>query len=442
MTTGESKTDFPDDVRKLGPFWLMPAITRANGLTYFVSAMLAVPMMAALSFLQPIMMRIVGVERAVQGTLSGDLVFFQECVVLVLTPFAGAVTDKLGRRPVLMLGMLLLGTTYALYPFADSVPMMYAYRVFFAAGLSMVATTLTIVSADYVQDRSRGTWVAVASMTQGLGIFAITQVLRRLPTSLAEGGYSEADIARVLFWSCATLCVAIFVLMGIGLSRAKPPQARGRETLLRLVRHGFTAARERPRVALAYSTAFAARGDFLVVGTFSFLWTQQAAEDLGLGAAAGFARGGIVVGVIQGCALLWAPVMGKILNHVDRATGVVIAFGIAAVGYGGFGLIDDPFSAQIIPAAVLLGMGETSAIVSANALIGQSAPASIRGSVLGCYSLCGAAGILFATSVGGRLFDLWMPGGPFVQMGIINALVLVAAIFVRRRTGPVFQQAE
>ena len=83
--------------------------------------------------------------------------------------------------------------------------------------------------------------------------------------------------------------------------------------------------------------------------------------------------------------------------------------------------------------AVLLGLGEISTIIAGNALIGQNAPAAVRGAVLGSFALCGAFGILVATSVGGRLFDLWMPGGPFVQMGIINAVVLAGAFYVRWR---------
>jgi hypothetical protein len=82
-------------------------------------------------------------------------------------------------------------------------------------------------------------------------------------------------------------------------------------------------------------------------------------------------------------------------------------------------------------------MGETSTIIAGNALIGQNAPASYRGTILGCFALCGAMGILVATSIGGRLFDLWMPGGPFVQMGIINTLVLIFAVVVRLRTGAI-----
>lgn len=422
-------------VKKLGPFWLMPGITRINGLTYFVTAMLAIPMMAALSFLQPMILKLVGVDRLIQGTLSGDLVFYQECIVLLLTPFIGALADKLDRRPLVMLGIALLGIGYAFYPFADSIFMMYAYRTIFAGGLALVATVISIVNMDYVQDRSRGKWVALASMTQGIGIFALTQILRRLPAEFAQMGYSEAMTAKYLFWGCTGICLFIFLIATFGLSRKKPVEAREREPLLGLIRLGLNAARQNKRITLAYACAFAARGDVLVVGTFGFLWTQQAAEDLGLGIAAGYQRGGIIIGIVQGSALIWAMAMGAILDKIDRVTGVIIAFSLSAAGYTAFGLTDDPFSSSIILPAILLGMGESSTIIAGNALIGQSAPADIRGTVLGCYALTGAAGILIATSIGGRLYDLWMAGGPFVLMGVINSMVLVTAIIVRIKTG-------
>jgi MFS family permease len=419
--------------RKLGPYHLMPGITRINGVSYFLTAMLAIPMMAALSFLQPLMLRLVGVERAVQGTVSGDLVFYQEIIVLCMTPLIGAAADKVGRRPLLMLGIALLGLGYSFYPFADSVFMMYAYRTIFGFGVAAVATSITIVNTDYVQDRSRGKWVALASMTQGIGIFTATQLLRWLPTELAGQGYGEADIARNLFWGCSGVCVLLFIIATTGLSRSKPAEARERDSLTDLMRSGFRAARENGRIALSFACAFAARGDVLVVGTFCFLWTQQAAEDLGLGMADGYRRGGMLVGVIQGSALAWALVMGFILDKVDRVTGVIVAFSLAALGYGLFGMVEDPFSSDIFLPAVLLGMGESSTIIAGNALIGQSAPAAMRGAVLGCFALSGALGLLIATSLGGRLFDLWTPGAPFLQMAVINALVLVFALVVRSR---------
>ena len=80
---------FPDRVRET-----------VMGTLGLLTAAIAVPMMAALSLLQPIMLRVVGVERAVQGTLSGDLVFYQEVLVLLITPVVGAMADKVGRRPL------------------------------------------------------------------------------------------------------------------------------------------------------------------------------------------------------------------------------------------------------------------------------------------------------------------------------------------------------
>ncbi len=416
--------------RKLGPFFLMPGITPVNGMSYFLTAMIAVPMMAALSFLQPIMLRLVGIDRAVQGTLSGDLVFYQEIIVLVCTPFIGAAADKVGRRPLVMLGIALLGLGYAFYPFADSVFMMYAYRTVFGCGIAIVATSITIVNMDYVQDRSRGKWVALASLTQGIGIFTVSQLLRVLPSRMADSGMPETEIAKYLFWGCTATCAVVFLIATGGLSRGKPAEARERDSLLQLVAAGLRTARQNSKVALAYSTAFAARGDVLVVGTFTFLWTQQAAEDMGMGMADGYRRGGMLVGVIQGSALLWAMFMGYILDKVDRVTGVMVGFTLAAVGYSAFGLMDDPFDNSILLPAVLLGMGETSTIIAGNALIGQAAPAAVRGAVMGSFALCGAMGILVATSLGGRVFDWFAPGAPFLQMGIINSLVLAFAIYV------------
>ena len=421
----------PGTDRKLGPFFLMPGITRINGLSYFITAMIAVPMMAALSFLQPIMLRLLDIDRAVQGTLSGDLVLYQEIIVLATTPFIGALADKVGRRPLVMLGVALLGLGYAFYPFAEDVFQMYAYRTIFGLGIAIVATSITIVNTDYVQDRSRGKWVALASLTQGIGIFVVSQLLRTLPASMAKDGMSEQDIAFSLFWACTATCITLFIIATTGLSRSKPPEARERDSVIELVKAGLKTARDNSRVLLAYSCAFAARGDVLVVGTFTFLWTLQGAEDQGLGLAEGYKRGGMIMGVIQGSALLWAMFMGFMLDKIDRVTGVIIAFSLAAAGYTAFGFIDDPFSSSVILPAVILGMGETSTIIAGNALIGQSAPPALRGAVLGSFALCGALGILIATSIGGRVFDLIAPGAPFVQMGIINTLVLSFAVYVR-----------
>ena len=122
--------------------------------------------------------------------------------------------------------------------------------------------------------------------------------------------------------------------------------------------------------------------------------------------------------------MLSAPLMGAMLDRVDRVVGIMIAFTLSAIGYTFMGMIEDPLANTVFAAAILLGLGDGACIMASIALIGQNAPAKTRGSVIGTFTACGATGMLIASGVGGFLFDNWMYTGPFLFMGMINAGVL------------------
>jgi MFS family permease len=109
-----------------------------------------------------------------------------------------------------------------------------------------------------------------------------------------------------------------------------------------------------------------------------------------------------------------------------------VAFGLAAVGYLSLGLISNPFGPWMIPVAILVGVGESSAIVASAVLIGQEAPAAIRGAALGASSLAAAAGYMILTYAGGQLFDALGRTTPFIMMALVNGVVFIAALAVRR----------
>ena len=108
---------------------------------------------------------------------------------------------------------------------------------------------------------------------------------------------------------------------------------------------------------------------------------------------------------------------------------------LAVNGYGAIGLTPNSTSAAAIPALVMVGLGEFSAIMAGQALVAQEAPVDNRGPVLGLFAFCGAAGLLFLSLVGGRLFDSIGPGAPFLLVAGVNGIVLFLAIYVRRKTG-------
>ena len=100
----------------------------------------------------------------------------------------------------------------------------------------------------------------------------------------------------------------------------------------------------------------------------------------------------------------------------------------------------NPFASlanNVVPAAVLfsilLGIGQISVTQACATLMGQESPPETRGSVVGTFSVCGAAGILFVTSVGGRLYDGIGPAAPFILIGVLNGVLGLCAVWIWRR---------
>jgi MFS family permease len=81
-------------------------------------------------------------------------------------------------------------------------------------------------------------------------------------------------------------------------------------------------------------------------------------------------------------------------------------------------------------AAVLVGIGQMSVILTVTGLLGQETPLDVRGSVIGFASLCGAAGILVTSLAGGYIYDHWMISGPIILTGIANLAVFAFALLV------------
>ena len=152
---------------------------------------------------------------------------------------------------------------------------------------------------------------------------------------------------------------------------------------------------------------------------------------MGMAPAEAVKKGMMIFIISQAAALLWAPVIGPLIDRWNRVTALTVCMGLASIGYLSLGLIDNPHEPGSIISFVLLGIGQISAFLGSQSLIGQEAPKAERGSVIGLFNISGAVGILFITTLGGRLFDSMSPKAPFMVVGAINALVMFAGIYVR-----------
>jgi len=263
-----------------------------------------------------------------------------------------------------------------------------------------------------------------------MGVVTVAFSFGSMPEWLVGRGVDGISAARFTYWAVAFFCVLTAVVLRFGLQPGTPVKAAQRPPIVQLVKAGMQNARN-PRIALAYAAAFVARSDLVVLGLFTVLWGNVAAMAAGMEPAEATSVGRRLFGTAQLAALLWAFLLGPFLDRFNRVSLMAFCMGMAAIGYIGVAFVDDPLSMRALPLFALLGVGQISAFFGATTLIGQEAPLVERGAVIGVFNFAGAVGILFATKIGGVLFDSIDPSAPFVMIGCLNLLLFFAAVVVR-----------
>lgn len=415
-------------------FWgveLAPGITRRNMAVFYGACLVGLSAFTFIAAAQSTLLELLGVAEDDKGSVSGHLGVAAEIVLIVAVGVYGSLSDRIGRRPVFVVGFVIVAVGLLLAPFAGSVFALGAFRVVFALGAAAVTAMISTVVSDFAVEKDRGKAAGLLGVMNGVGAVLTVFVLIQLPNAFEGAGLSEVDAARAAYAVVALLCLGMALWLWRCLPGASVGQRETTPPLAALLKEGLQAGRD-PGIALAYAAAFVSRGNLAVVGTFFALWLQDfGTQERGLSSNEALAKAGIVIGVAQSCALLAAPVIGWLTDKMTRVDALLLCCAISAVGYSSTLLVDDPLGGGMYAAAVLIGIGEVGGVIASIVLIGQQARPAIRGSVVGVFSAFGAVGILTALEVGGLLYDSWRPAAPFALFGAFSAAVVVVGLFVR-----------
>ncbi|MCG5212041.1 MFS transporter [Streptosporangium soli] len=426
----------PPSRRVLGT-QLADGISKGNMWALLTMATAATAVISFLPSAQPhILSTILGVPESAQGRVVGLLGFTAELAMILSLAWYGALADRFGRRPIVIAGLVLTAIGTALFPFAGDTATLVALRVIFGLGVAALNAMLSTIAIDYVRSRSRGKSYGLIGVFGGLGAVLAVLVMVRLPDALEGSGLDPVAATRLAFLLVAAGILVVAAVLWLTLSKAKVTTTGERTPLPRLVREGVALVRD-PGVALSYAASFVARADLAVVVAFMTLWIVDSATRAGtLSSAEALARAGAVVGISQTVALLCAPLFGWLGDRMRRQDLVILAQTVAAAAYLSTLLIEDPLGPGMMLVAVLIGIGEIAGITTAGPLLAQQVPARVRGSAFGVHTLCGAAGIMTVSALGGVLYDTWRPAGPFVLSGVLGLLVVAFGLAVRRRVEP------
>jgi DHA1 family tetracycline resistance protein-like MFS transporter len=347
------------------------------------------------------------------GTTVGLLLMSYSLMQFLLAPTMGKLSDRLGRRPVILAALVVTVLSYLLLAVADNLPMLFASRILAGIGGADITVAQAYI-ADVTTRENRAKGMGLFGAAFGFG-FMVGPIMG---ASLTHAGGAAPALTAAGF-AFFTLVFAAFAL--------REPQRHEAPLVVR----GVGAVRGMAAGALALiAVNFAA---ILVQGQFQSMLVLFTHERFHWGEREnGYYLGlfGLVAVIVQG------GLVGRISKKVGPTP--MIRGGLVLIGTGMI-IASLAHSAVMMAAGGMINaVGFSLVLPSLTALSSLSAAADQQGRVLGVFQSTGSLARIAAPLLGGFLFDRVGPAAPLVAGGII-ALVTAAASVPALRWVPIAQ---
>ncbi len=343
------------------------------------------------------------------GLQAGLLVSIYSLVQLVMAPIWGRISDRVGRRPVLLLGLFGSGIAYLVFARADSLAMLFLSRIVGGIGGSTIPVAQAYI-ADVTAPEGRAGNMGLIGAAFGLG-FVIGPLLGVVLSAMSPGAPTAPGYGAAMLCAANALAAILFL-----------PESRNRSATGRTSRFNLPAS-----LALAASSRqiLVTLAVYLLI-TMAFSTLQPtlslvAAERFAMGAReAGylFALLGVVSAFIQGGLVRrLVPRTGE--RRLLLASALPFALGLALMGV----------SASVpafLTGIVLVGIGYGGAIPSLLGLLSRAVEPERQGATLGLGQSVGSLARVVGPAMAGALFDVrlafpYLAGALLIVLGTLLA---------------------
>lgn len=337
-------------------------------------------------------------------------------------PVQGALSDRFGRRPVILLSCLGLGVDFIFMALANSLPWLMVGRVI-SAITSASFTTANAYIADVTAPDKRAQAYGMIGAAFGLG-FIIGPAL---------GGWLGDFDLRWPFWGAAILALCNFVYGWFVLPESLPRERRTQSFDWRHARPlgGLKLLREYPQIRalatvvfLIHLAHFVYPSVFVLFADYRYAWGPQTVGHVL--AVVGIFSVIVQAGLVKHAVAAWGERSALLFGLMCGVVGFTI-YGSAPTGW--------LFLAGI-PVMAFWGF----AMPATQALVTRQVSPQAQGRVQGALSsLMSVAGIaapqfytgIFAWSIGPHA-PTHQPGAPFWAAGVLLALAFAVAWRVAR----------
>jgi len=373
----------------------------------FVVSMIDVLGFGVLIPLVPYMAHRFGAGPSVTTAILGSYSLCQ----LLAAPIWGRLSDRYGRRPILMSSLLGACLSYVILGFADTLWVLFAARMlagFMAGNLAAAFAYASDVSTPATRAKSMGMVGAAIGIGFMLG----------MPIGGVLAG-NQAQSANFLWPAVASAALSLFAFALVKFRLPESHERQVRTVPTHIVREGpLTLLRQRPRLLLIAAAALLVTTAQGILESIFAIW---ALNRFGAGPrTVGFALfGAALVAVVMqgGLVRVLAPRIGE--RRLAQAGIVAYVAGLLLVAVAGNSLMAAALG------LLLCGAGGGAFSPSASALASRQSHDDNRGAVMGTYQAATSLARVIGPFVAGPVYAVWGANSPFIAAACITAPALV-----------------
>ncbi len=366
---------------------------------------------------------LLGAEQQNAPFYYGAIVASYATMQFLFAPILGGLSDRFGRRPILLGSMFGLGVDFIIQGLAGHIWLLFAARMIsgiFGASFSTGNAYIADISTDETRARNFG----LVGAAFGLG-FIIGPAL---------GGILAGFSLRVPFFAAAALALINWLYGYFILPESLPPEKRRPFSLRNANPLGSIATLKRYPFVAALAVVFllkalAQRGlenVFVLYTEFKFAWTASSNGWF-------LCWVGVTAVIVQG-----GMVRPAVKRFGERKV-LIVASVIGSIAFMGYALASAGWMLPVIAVVgALAGLAGPAVQSMVTKTVDETEQGEVQGALTSLQGLTSiAAPIVFTTGLFGYFTSdaapVKFPGAPFALGSILIAIAAVIAIYVFRR---------
>ncbi|MBM7713545.1 MFS transporter [Siminovitchia sp. FSL H7-0308] len=331
----------------------------------------------------------------------GLLMAVYSLMQLLFSPMWGRISDRIGRKPVMMIGIFGLALSFFMMALSSQLWMLFAARIIGGFLSSANMPTVMAYVADITTDEDRGKGMGIIGASIGLGFIF----------GPAIGGIFSKTSLSMPFYVAGISSLFTFVLVMFILKESLPKEVRGEQAQKKV---SIFRALQGPVSVLYIMQFFTSVSLAGLEATFAYF----AAKTAGLGTVELgylFMIMGLAGAIVQG------GLVGRLTKKYGE--GAVIQGGIivSTIGFALILLVDSFTTAAIY--LTIFGIGNGVIRPSVSALLTKKSMTG-HGSTTGLLSSFDSLGRIIGPPLGGWLFSITI-GLPYISGMIISVLAFI-----------------